>query len=451
MGGRDGIALATALFGVVVVTVLAMGMWTIARVNNLSAVNREDAARALNLAEAGVAHALSLLRGPLQATTLTNLLQGSDFAPGGGDDFLLIGHGLPVADMIPPEGVQMERGTYFVTLMDDPAHPREFDGDPLSDSNGRIIARCTGVTDTEASASINVVIGATSLPAMATDGSLTISGTPSILGDCGSVHANEIVVVNGSPTVSEFISASETVDVNGTIYQEGGGTSTPLSNQPPIEIPDLDPMDYCDTSPDPTGPQPPVPYFILRANGYFVTVGELSRDSVDANSTPVNGWTSGGTSNPVEWSLSGDATAEGSYCVVGGVLISGNPGTEAVPLAMSFFADGSVQVSGVANIKAKHSSGAFIVANGDVQMNGFSTWSEENYSGFIYAQSQCMLNGDMIIEGYILCKDDPNPPGSNDMVTENLLNGNPTIRYNCAGLSAGLRRILSWYQALGGT
>ncbi len=99
------IALATALFGVVVVTVLAMGMWTIARVNNFSAVNREDAARALNLAEAGVAHALSLLRGPLQLTTLTNLLQGSDFAPGGGDDFLLIGHGLPVADMIPPEGV----------------------------------------------------------------------------------------------------------------------------------------------------------------------------------------------------------------------------------------------------------------------------------------------------------------------------------------------------------
>ncbi len=338
----------------------------------------------------------------------------------------------------------MEGGTYFVTLMDDPAHPREFDGDPLSDSNGRIIARCTGVTDTEASASINVVIGAASFPAMATDGSLTISGTPSILGDCGSVHANEIVVVNGSPTVSEFISASETVDVTGTIYQEGGGTSTPLSNQPPIEIPDLDPMDYCDTSD-----------FILRANGYFVTVGSPppeGAEGVDANSTPVNGWTSGGTSNPVEWSLSGDATAEGSYCVEGGVLISGNPGTEAVPLAMSFFADGSVQVSGVANIKAKHPSGAFIVANGDVQMNGRSTWFEEDNSGFIYAQSQCMLNGDMIIEGYILCKDDPNPPGSNELVTENLLNGNPTIRYNCGGLSAGgLRRILSWYQALGGT
>ena len=73
-GGRDGIALATALFGLLIVTVLAQGMWTIARLNNFSAVNREDAARALNLAEAGVAHTLGLLRTPLAATSMTHLL-----------------------------------------------------------------------------------------------------------------------------------------------------------------------------------------------------------------------------------------------------------------------------------------------------------------------------------------------------------------------------------------
>ena len=434
-GRRDGIALATALFGVVVVTVLATGMWTIARVNNFSAVNREDAARALNLAEAGVAHALGLLRGPLTNTTLTQLLQGSDFTPDTGDDGLLTGYGLPVADMIPPEGIEMEGGTYSLILIDDPL---ELDGDSLTDRNGRILARCTGVTDTEASASINVVIGAAQLPAMASDGSLTISGTPSLLGACGGAHANQVVIVNGGPTVSTQITASDTVDVSGTILQEGGGTSTPLSHQPPVEIPDLDPMDYCDTSD-----------FILRANGYFVTVGP-PRDSVDATSVPVNGWTMG-SSNPVVWDLSGNSTASGSYCVEGNVVLSGNPsgpGGTAIPL--SIFADGSVQYSGVPRVTAAHPSGALIIANGDVEVSGNASGSADSYNGLIYAQSQCVLNGTPVIGGQILCNDDPNPPGSREVASENLINGNATIRYDCGGLSVGLRRILSWYPAFGG-
>ena len=107
--GRHGIALPTALFALVVVSVLAQGMWTITRLNNFSAVNREDAARALNLAEAGVAQALGLLRGPLEATSLTALLQGSDYTPGTGDDGLVTGHGLPAGDVIPAEGIAMDR------------------------------------------------------------------------------------------------------------------------------------------------------------------------------------------------------------------------------------------------------------------------------------------------------------------------------------------------------
>ena len=420
-----------------------MGMWTIARVNNFSAVNREDAARALNLAEAGVAHALGLLRGPLQATTLTNLLQGSDFTPDTGDDFLLIGYGLPVANMIPAEGIAMEGGTYFVTLIDDPAHPGENDGDPVSDSNGRIIARCTGVTDTEASASINVVIGAVSLPAIGTNGSLMLNGNPNILGACGGAHANQVVIVSGTPTVQTQVSASQQVQVSGQINQAGGGTSTPLSNQPPIQIPDLDPMDYCDTSD-----------FILRANGYFVTV-EPSRDSVDANSNPVNGWTMG-SSNPVVWNLSGNSTAPGSYCIEGNVVISGNPsgpgqGQNRTPLPLSVFASGSVQYSGNPTLTAAHPSGALIMANGDVSISGNPSGGADSYNGLIYAQSQCQLNGNPVIGGQILCFDDPDPLGSNNFVNQNGMSGNPTIRYDCGGMSVGMRMILSWYQALGGT
>ena len=435
-GGREGIALATALFGVVVVTVLAVGMWTIARVNNMSAVNRQDAAHALDLAEAGVAHAMSLVRGPLATTDLTQLLQGADVTPNTSDDGLLTGYGLPVADEVPAGGTTMEGGRYFVTLIDDPL---ELDGDSLTDSNGRILARCTGVTGTGASVSINVIIGAAQLPAMASNGNLTLNGNPEILGACGGVHANQVVVVSGVPTVSTQVTASDTVEVSGQINQEGGGTSTPLSHQPPMEMASLDPMDYCDTSD-----------FILRANGFFVTVGP-PRDSVDANSNPVNGWTRG-SSDPVEWNLSGNSTASGSYCIEGNAVISGNPsGPGETPIALSLFADGSVQYSGNPKITAAHPSGALIIANGDVGVSGNpTTGSADNYNGLIYAQSQCQLNGNPTIAGQILCYDDPNPAGSSEFVSENGISGNPTIRYECGGMSAGLRRVLTWYQTLGG-
>ena len=434
-GGRDGIALATALFSLLVVTVLAQGMWTIARLNNFSAVNREDAARALNLAEAGVAHALGLLNSPLEDTTLTSLLQGSDGTTGTADDGLLIGHGLPTADVIPTEGIAMEGGTYYVTLIDDPA---DSDGDPLTDSNSRILARCTSVTDGEGSASIDVVIGVPQFPALASNGDLTISGNPEILGPCGGVHANNVVIVTGTPTVQTQISASDSVEVSGHINQAGGGQSTPLNHQPPVEVPDLDAMDYCDTSD-----------FILRANGYFVTVGP-PRDSVDTEDGKVHGWTYG-NDNPVEWVLSDNSTAGGSYCVEGNVVISGNPsGPGGTPIPLSLFADGSVKYSGNPTITAAHPTGALIMANGDVIISGNPSGSEDNYNGLIYAQSQCQLSGNPTLGGQMLCRDDPNPPGAEDYADENKISGNPTIRYNCGGMLVGARRILSWYQTLGG-
>jgi hypothetical protein len=410
-------------------------MWSIARLNNFSAVNREDAARALNLAEAGVAHTLGLLRTPLEAYSLTSLLQGSDGTPSTGDDGLLTGHGLPIAYEIPAEGVAMEGGTYYVTLIDDATDP---DGDPLTDSNSQILARCTGVTDNEGSASIDVVIGIPRFPAMASNGDLLIDGNPEILGPCGGAHANNIVIVNGTPTVETQISASDSVDVSGGINQAGGGVSTPLNHQPPVEIPQLDAMDFCATSD-----------FILRANGYLVTVGP-PRDSTDATSVPVNGWTRGSDS-PVEWNLSGNSTAGGSYCVEGNVVISGNPeGPGGTPLPLSLFADGSVQVSGNPLITAAHPTGAVIIANGDVAISGNPGAGEENYNGLIYSQSQCQLNGNVAVGGQILCKDDPNPPNSSEFVSENGISGNPHIRYNCGGMLIGARQILSWYQNLGG-
>ena len=173
--------MATALFALVVVSILALGIWNIADINSVSSINRQDAAKAMGLAEAAVAHALSVLINDLDTIPVTWLLLGADSTASTADDGLLVDFGLPSSDQIPDSGYATAGGRYYVTLLDDPG---ETDGDPLADENGFIPARCTGVTNDGGSATVDVRIGK-AMAAVAINGDLTLSGNPTILGQCG--------------------------------------------------------------------------------------------------------------------------------------------------------------------------------------------------------------------------------------------------------------------------
>ena len=427
---RQGIALPTALFALLMVSILSVGMWTMVQVNAMSASNRKDATVALSLADGAATHTLAVLAGELDTISLTRLLLGSDSTVATADDGLLIDYGLAVTDQIPDTGYVMPGGRYFVELLDDPA---DDDTDPLADSNLRILARCTGVTLNGGSATVDIVIGAASFPAIATDGDLYLNGNPDILGACGGAHANNVVIVSGTPTVQTEVSAADSVEVSGDIVDPDDNSVPPVNNAPAIVIPDLDPLDYCD-----------VADFILYANGYFVTV-EPSRDSVDATSTPKNGWTRG-SSSPVEWNLSGNSAVAGTHCIYGNVVVSGNPG----PIAMTLLATGSVTYSGNPRVTSSHPDGILIISGGDVEVSGNPGGGAISYDGLIYAQSQCMINGNPNLYAQLLCNDEPETAGANNNVDQNGISGNPVITYNCGGMLAGERRILHWYQVLGG-
>ncbi|HSR43088.1 MAG TPA: hypothetical protein VLL48_12965, partial [Longimicrobiales bacterium] len=194
---RAGFALPLALLGLIVVTVLVNGIWSTARVNGMAARNREDATQALSLAESGLDHALSLLRGPLSDTTVSRLLLGADGLEGTDDDGLLVGYELPEADVIADTGVVLGRGRYHVSMVDDPA---DGDGDPLADSNLRLLVRCTGRTRSGAASTVHAVVGKRTLPAVASEGDLRINGNPEILGPCGGAHSNASIESIGRPT-----------------------------------------------------------------------------------------------------------------------------------------------------------------------------------------------------------------------------------------------------------
>lgn len=425
---RRGVAMPTALFALLVVSVLALGMWNIVEINSTSSVNRLDAVRALGLAEAGAAHALGVLRNDLEAIPDTWLLLGYDSVGGTADDGLLTGYGLSASDEIPATGYAIEGGRYYVEFVDD---TKETDGDPLEDTNRRILVRCTGVTDAGGSASVDVVIGVM-FPAMAINGDLTITGNADISGSCGSLHANGVVDFGGSASIQNDVSASDSVIV-GSAVDSLGQPIVPYDNSAELDIPDLDPMSYCGEA-----------EYILRSNGWFVTVGPPA-DSTDTwSGGPKFGWSLASLA-PVVWAKGGGSAVPGTYCIDGNVIVGGNLG----PVAMTILATGSVAFGGSPQLTSDHSEGLLIVSGGDVVIGG-TPKGTDNYNGLIYAQSQCAVQGNPVLTAQILCNNKLEAPGAIDLISENVISGNAKITFDCDGGFSGPRRVEDWYARVGG-
>ncbi len=428
---RAGVALPAALGALTALAVLLAGLFVIVDVNAKTSTNRRSAVRAVQVAEAGASHALGLMRGSLAGTSYTGFLRGSDGAANSADDGKLTGFGLPASEQIPDTGRVTSQGRYFVTVVDDPADPV---GAAATDGNNRVLVTCQGSTPDGGSAEVRVVVGSTPLPGIVTDGTLQISGNPQVYGACGSVHANDDVIISGNPNIAGTVSASDTV--KGT-YADSSGKVTKkkgLSNQPPIEIPSLTAADFCNKAD-----------FILEADGKFYEVGPPKK-LVSANDAEKKmGWKYAGSG---KWDVSGNSMAEGTYCVTGNVKISGNPsGPSGTALPLTILATGSVDFSGNPTIKPDHPDGISVIAGGDLQISGNP--SSTGLNGLFYARSQCQFNGNPSVYGQVLCDNEKNAAGTENSVSENKINGNPLVVYNCGGMFGGTRRVLSWYQQLG--
>ena len=71
---RRGLALPSALFALVAVSLLVVGLFVVADLGARATRNRESAARAVHLAEAGVAHVVGTLRRELRANKMSRML-----------------------------------------------------------------------------------------------------------------------------------------------------------------------------------------------------------------------------------------------------------------------------------------------------------------------------------------------------------------------------------------
>jgi hypothetical protein len=426
LSSESGIALLAVLLAMTLLTAIGVAISAVGIVELRSSINHRSATRALLLADAGATHAQALLRGPLAARTYSEVLLGDDGVGNTPDDGVYMGFGLPVTEQIPDTGVMLEDGRYFVTMVNDAADPS---GSPYRDTNWRFVAVCQGTTLDGGEAEVRVLMAAPNYPAVATRGDLYLLGNAGVLGPCAGVHANQVLDVDGHPTVDGPVTASDTVLLNGTIY-DGSGRAVDPDYQPPIDIPDYDPMEFCDDAD-----------YVLR-DGLLITRGP-PETSVSINGSNQLGWEWDASAG--SYSLNAKDAVEGTVCAVGDIRVTGNLGAAGDPFDISLIATGSIQLSGTPVIEADHPDGILLLAGGDVQIGGNASGTTPHLRGTIYAGSQCRSNGNPIIDGHLLCYDGADPPGATNLTSENKINGNPTITYDCTGVRR-LTMIAAWWE-----
>lgn len=426
---REGIALAAAIFGIVIVSLITAGTFMLTDLDTKATYNREDSARALRLTHTAQAHALSLFRTHLADTTITRLLRGWDNSTNTTDDGTFTGFtGLTGGLAIPAAGVTTADGTYWASMMDD---PRDADGNPLADSNWRFLVRCSAETPRGSRATIDFVVKyLPPLPAVTMNGNTVIQGNPTATGACGDIHTNGNVNVSGTITVNSHLTTSGTGSGSGTVVNSGGTNVGVRPVPEPIPIPTMTSAEYC-----------PGAEYVLRSDG---NIHRRSDDTYHfAIGLVVFGWTMS-SAVPVLWTSNGSVLT-GSYCVQGNATLSGNPGTSMTPVPISIYASGSIDVAGNPNISA-YENDIVVLADGDLYIRGNSG---THYHGIMYGGSNCRVSGQPNVSGQFLCQSGPLPAGAREIVASNLIEGNPTFTYACTWANFNDKyKIVSWYQRI---
>jgi hypothetical protein len=432
MAGRRGIALPSAMFALVAIAVLLAGIFVFADLQAKAVRNRERATRAQHVAEAGVNHALGLLRGSLKSQSFTRILRGSDNLIPTADDSLFIGWGLAAGDEIPLAGQNYQGHTYFVTIRDDPA---DGDANAATDLNGRVKLRCRAVTTDGSTAEVEAIIGAVPMPGIATDGNLSFGNSNVISGECGGVHANgNLSSVGGGPVIGTQATSTGTTSGN---WRLPDGTPAPaLSGQPEVVIPDLNPMNYCAGSD-----------FNLNV---IAGVGFVQNMATGVSTpSPTGGW----TYDPVTQTWTGVGTptlpAAGTYCAQGNVWLQGSIGSSVSPKPLSILATKSIKVEGTPYIQPDHADGILLMAGGDLYLAGNNTTGVNNYQGLMYAAAQCQALGNAKAFGQMLCANGAQPVGAIDWAPSNSVTGNFSLSFDCSGNIFNKRRVLFWYPRVG--
>ena len=275
------------------------------------------------------------------------------------------------------------------------------------------------------------------VPGVLFGGTVEISGSPTITGDCGAFHSNGDIT-KGAKNLTmdgEMTAAGSTIE-QGPYLDTDSIVHTPTTGADSVPIPQMNPLDYCPGDAD----------WIMR-NQYVVEVA--TGDSLAVGSDAWNAsWNTGPP--PGFYELGKSATPQGGVlCVMGNIELSGGAGADGAPIDMSIIATGSVQLTGTSFINAVHPDGIAILAGGDLEMSGSSGTLSDNFEGLVWVGAQCDISGEAKLNGQIICADNTNPVGSIDLPPfANEFSGSITLNFGCGGSTSTSIAILagSWME-----
>lgn len=442
MKSEDGFALVLVLLALLVVSGLAAAMVTSGRTEVLVSVNQERAAQARAAAEAGLNHALAVAIVRVRAwqangfadpsAAITSLLVGPDGnAATAADNGSLAA--LPGGVPAPPARVALSAATgtsYEAVVMDDDDPSRaltaadhtrvgEATGDPASDENNRFVVRAIGYGGGGTTATLEAMVGPIILPAIVTNGNLTVSGNPTVTGSNGSVHANGNLHISGSAVdVSQNATSSGTYTA--TASPSVGGVTG--GGYPELPIPPVNAADHRSLAD-----------FVLKADGTIRSGADETVVLCTGNACgPIYGWTPGpvgaGLLGRTNWNIvpANSATAvDGTFYVEGHAEISGSPGDATTPVEITIIAEGNISITGNPDLRPNQPELMF-VTNMDLRIAGALS-QPLAFEGQMLVREQLDLAGNPEMAGQIIVE---NVPSVSTLVVSNSISGNPSLTYN---------------------
>lgn len=478
-----GAAAMIAAIGMVFLAVVALSFVSLAQLETKIGVNHAQEVRAVQAAEAGARRVFR------------------EIYDGGGSGTSWLTKTQPIHNDVAVDASGSAR--YTIRVIDN----NDGDGNLNADADNLVIIESTGRAGTPGAEHrvaliVNPSGGATD--AVRVPNNLTISGNPTILGKCGSVHVPVSpgysgglnLETAGNPVIAQGASTSGT-SVAGDYYKSDTATGSQVPPETGVQArpaPTINPavfakyadylladdgfaylyvggpfyvnpgtLSHCTTTPCP----PKNPGGWLRHASKLTEPNKSTKETGQCSF----GWkmvSEVSSSGPVVWENCGPGgggyETPGTFYVMGDAVISNNPGTAANPLKITIIATASIMISGTPyltwdqlttttvplSLNPSQPTNIMLVAGRDLKLNGNA---DQTFEGAFLAHEQLDISGNPSINGFFMAENANAGVSSwatgDDLLVESNISGNPTITYNCISVAdLGGSPIIAGWMAL---
>jgi hypothetical protein len=486
--GERGASMIFTLLSLSMVTVLGLGLTSVALSTVSQATAESETTEALAIADAGIEHGKQLVLWQ-DWQSLNVFLQRGDALGCSFDELsgtpinipLPAGYPTAAANFIPNTGRAFGQGTYYVELCDN--HSREqvapmpnTNNDPNTDVDKVIYMRSVGFGPRGSRAAVELTLGATAMPAVVVEGNLEVSGNPTVTGPAGSIHANGTLELSGNPCTHVYYASTAGTTESGNVQGGTGCTAADVDSRPfspRINIPKLDPFTVARQAQaagvavktligkNVVAPDGVVYCTINAGCAYDGLPGGPAGSGIASTLVPLGtiptGWSH--QPNPNRSWRTQSETAPGTYFIVGNAEVTANTGgpggaPAGTTAALSLLAMGSITANGNPGV-VPHATVPFIgpilmIAGYDLDLGADF---DAAYEGLFYARHQLDIKGNPTLNGQVIALNqaDTSFEGYNPVPLNNNgameISGTPTINYSGNGLQTV--RALTWRECRG--